>query len=68
MGATWRCPRCGSETVIDPKAGHEVIAVYDLCGSPDEPRGTRAPVRMVRVLEPTEILSATARREPALAG
>ena len=67
MGTTWRCPRCGSVTVIDPKAGNEVIAVYDLCGSPDEPRGTRAPVRMERVIDPAEILAEAARPEPALA-
>lgn len=67
MGTTWRCPRCGSATVIDPKAGHEVIAVYDLCGSPDEPRGKRVPVRMERVAEPAGIISPTAHREPALA-
>lgn len=68
MSTTWRCPQCGSMTVLDPKAGHEVIVVYDLCGSPDEPRGARVPVRMERVIEPAEILSATAHREPALAG
>jgi len=67
MGTTWRCPRCGSVTVMDPKLGDEVIAIYDLCGSPDEPRGTRVPVRMERVVEPAEIVPAAARREPALA-
>lgn len=67
MATTWRCPRCGAETVVEPKAGNEVIAVYDLCGFPDEPRGTRVPVRMEKVVDPAEVLPATAQREPALA-
>ncbi|MDP3703630.1 MAG: hypothetical protein Q8R78_04520 [Candidatus Omnitrophota bacterium] len=67
MGTTWRCPRCGSVTVIAAKAESEVIAVYDLCRSPDEPRGTRVPVRMERVVEPAEMPPAPANREPALA-
>jgi len=53
--------------VIAAKAGSEVIAVYDLCGSPDEPKGTRVPVRMERVVEPAEMPPAPANREPALA-
>jgi len=53
--------------VIAAKAGSEVIAVYDLCGSPDEPKGTRVPVRMERVVEPAEMKTASANREPALA-
>jgi hypothetical protein len=48
-----------------PQMGDEVIAVYDLCGSPDEPRGPRVPVRMERVEDPAEIVRLTA-REPAL--
>lgn len=67
MGTIWRCPRCGSVTVMDPQLGDELIAVYDLCGSPDEPRGARVPVRMERVVDPAEALAATAEREPALA-
>lgn len=66
MSTTWRCPRCGSTTVLADKAESEVIAVYDLCGSPDEPRGGRAPIRMERVIETAEILPAPATREPAL--
>lgn len=65
MGTVWRCPRCGAVTEMDPRMGEEVVAVYDLCGSPDEPRGPRVPVRMERVEDPAEVVRLTA-REPAL--
>ena len=66
MGTVWRCPRCGAVTEMDAQAGGEVVAVYDLCGSPDEPRGPRVPVRMERVEDPAEIVRLTD-REAALA-
>jgi hypothetical protein len=43
----FRCPRCGAETVISPRCGGEVVAVYCLCaGSPDPRRREWDPVRM----------------------
>ncbi|HEU5299081.1 MAG TPA: hypothetical protein VFW08_06265 [bacterium] len=52
-------------TEMEARIGDEVVAVYDLCGSPDEPRGPRAPMRMERVEDPAEIVRLTA-REPVL--
>jgi len=67
MATVWRCPRCGSVAVMDPRLGDELVAVYDLCGPPDEPKGTRVPVRMERVSGPAEVLALARRRgEPAL--
>lgn len=66
MGTTWRCPRCGAVTEIEPNVGNDVIAVYDLCGTPDEPRGSRVPVRMERLTERTSVRPVTVDREPAL--
>jgi len=66
MRTVWRCPRCGSVAEIAPRVGDEVVAVYDLCGSRDEPRGPHVPVRMERVEDPAEIIRLTA-PEPALA-
>ncbi|HXF81427.1 MAG TPA: hypothetical protein VNN19_01545 [bacterium] len=65
MGTVWRCPRCGAVTEVEARFGDEVVAVYDLCRSPDEPHGPRAPVRMERVEDPAEIVRLTA-PEPAL--
>lgn len=66
MGTTWRCPRCGAVTEVEPKVGHDVIAVYDLCGTPDEPRGSRVPIRMERIEKPAPRKPVTVDREPAL--
>jgi len=65
MSTVWRCPQCGSVAEVDPEFGDEVIAVYDLCGSRDEPHGPRVPVRMQRVEDPAEIVRLTA-PQPAL--
>ncbi|MDQ7844523.1 MAG: hypothetical protein QN141_05600 [Armatimonadota bacterium] len=66
MSTVWRCPQCGSVVEVEPRFGDEVVAVYDLCGARDTPRGARLPVRMERVEDPAEIVRLTA-PQPALA-
>lgn len=66
METVWRCPRCGAVAVMEAQQGDELVAVYDLCASPEDAHDSRAPVRMERVVDPDEIRALTAQREPAL--